>query len=365
MVDVTATFKDILREKEAEMEEVEIQPNLDSDLEPNEAELEYYNEDLIKTLIKISNEIDKLRVQIEKLAQRRKGSPSNDAVMMSLSASLKKSYENLNSFNDLIESHKNAQSPSAQLRSRNFFDYLNAIVQILLNKFNHVSALFAAEKHYLTSSYIPRPEILPSPPSSSSSSTLSASNPQKQTSKMADGDDKKMKGVKKGDDDDDYDGNDDGKDNDADDGKDEKVPLITKRGIIFEEDDNNNNNEEEEEDDAQERREFAMENRAFVVRMGNENKEALRGIERQMAEISEMQRIIAVKVMEQADDIDLIHRQAERTEREIKEGNDILRNVTAKKPKKKWYEACDCNACMVNTFFILGTLLLFLNWIHF
>lgn len=346
MADITATFRDILREKEAEMEEVEIQPNLDYDPETSQDGLEYYNEDLIKTLIKISSEINKLRAQIEKLAQRRRGSPSNDTVLMSLSASLKKSYENLNSFNDLIESHKNAQSQLCQLRSHNFFEYLNAIVQILLIKFNHVSALFAAEKQYLTSSYIPRPEIIPPPPQSISSQSQSSSSSDLNLMKT------KLKGKEEEEEDD---------DDSADDGKDEKEPLINKKTVIFDDDKDDNNDEEE----LQERREFAMENRAFVVRMGNENKEALRGIERQMAEISEMQRIISLKVMEQADDINLIHKQAERSEREIKEGNDILRNVTSAKPKKKWYELCDCNACMVNTFFVLGTLLLFFNWIHF
>ena len=352
-MDVTETFKDILRERETAMEEVEVEldPSCYEDNDENSTDferskLEYYNEDLIKTLIKISNEIDKLRVQIEKLGQRRKGSPANDSLLVSLSASLKKSYENLSAFNDLLESHKNAQSVPCQMRSRNFFDFLNAVVQILLIKFNNASALFAAEKHYLTSSYVPRPELI----ASSSPSSKHTEHPlQSDGSESCSGSSKKAN-------------TDEEKVNSEDsDGKDEmKRKRSSKKitPIVAAEDDDDSNT-------ADERREFAMENRAFVVRMGNENREALRGIERQMCEISEMQRIIALKVMEQADDIDLIHRQAERTEREIKEGNDILRNITSAKPKKKWYEFCDCNACMVNTFLILGTLLLFFNWIHF
>jgi len=110
----------------------------------------------------------------------------------------------------------------------------------------------------------------------------------------------------------------------------------------------------------EEERELAAENRLLVRRLAATTDDALRGIERQIAEIAEMQRVVAMKALEQAQDVDSLHEQAERSVAAVAEANERLARALRKK-RSSW---CDCHTIVVANLFVMGTMLLFLNWLH-
>lgn len=119
--------------------------------------------------------------------------------------------------------------------------------------------------------------------------------------------------------------------------------------------------EDEKADDAD--KELEEENVMMVKRMKARADDALRGIERQIAEISEMQRIVATKALEQAEDIDALHEQARRSVEAVAESNEALARATRSRRGLMWW--LDCNTLTIVCLVSMGSSLLFFNWLHF
>ena len=117
-----------------------------------------------------------------------------------------------------------------------------------------------------------------------------------------------------------------------------------------------------EKEEEEEEKTFTEENAMMVKRMAAHSDDALRGIERQITEIAEMQRIVATKALEQAEDIDTLHEQARRSVATIAESNEALARASRRKRGIWWL--LDCNTLTVLSLFSMGFSLLFLNWLH-
>lgn len=112
------------------------------------------------------------------------------------------------------------------------------------------------------------------------------------------------------------------------------------------------------------------ENAMLVEQIAAQETSPLQQVERQIAEVAEMQAALAQKVLEQADDINVLREQAARSLANIDEANRALRRATA--PPKRARRCCgccsccgacaDCHSLTCAVLLVLGTLLLLVNW---
>lgn len=113
------------------------------------------------------------------------------------------------------------------------------------------------------------------------------------------------------------------------------------------------------------------ENAMLVEQIAAQETGPLQQVEAQIAEVAEMQAAIAQKVLEQADDINVLREQAARSLANIDEANRALRRATA--PQKRARRGClrccaccgacaDCHSFTCALLVVLGTLLLLVNW---
>ena len=118
------------------------------------------------------------------------------------------------------------------------------------------------------------------------------------------------------------------------------------------------------------------ENAMLVEQIEAQETCALSQIEAQIAEIAEMQAAIAAKVLEQAEDIDVLREQAGRSLANIDEANRQLRRATAPPKKRRACLPCcccfgrcsgllcgDCHSATCAFLVLLGTLLLVSNFL--
>ena len=113
------------------------------------------------------------------------------------------------------------------------------------------------------------------------------------------------------------------------------------------------------------------ENAMLVEQIAAQEASPLQQVEQQIAEVAEMQAALAQKVLEQADDINVLREQAARSLANIDEANRALRRAAA--PQTRARRGClrcgaccgacaDCHAFTCALLVVLGTLLLLVNW---